>query len=602
MKNPQSTDSLLNEMHQLWGYLSRRRRVQLCLLLLLLILTSLSEMVSLGAIFPFLSALGNAEALLQTDRLQPILRLLQIQTAPQLVRSLAFGFIAAVVVANSLRLLTLHISVRLAAAMGADISSQIYHATLHQPYSFHTQHNSSDLMQTITLDTNKLTLLLRVSLTLLSNAMLAPALLITLVLIDAQIAIGAVVILAGSYIIIYRTRRQLLRRNSEIVSQAGQKRIKIVQESVGGIRDVLLDHSQSFFEQSYLRAENSLKQAFATNQVISQSPVYVIEAVILSAIALLALALGQGDDFSKAVPILGSLALGAKRLLPTLQQLFASMATIQGSQASLERVLLALQRPIDPLLVTAAAMPLRLERELRLDQVWFRYGEDKSWVLQNLNLKIAAKTTVAFVGSTGSGKSTTADLILGLLQPERGRLLVDGLPLSGDQWQRWQRGIAHVPQSIFLSDGTIAENIAFGVPKREINFDQVQQSARLAQVATFIQELPAGYETYVGERGIRLSGGQRQRIGIARALYKNASVIVLDEATSALDNATERSVMAAVEKLSGELTIILIAHRLSTVEQCDLVVELSQGQVVNQGSYNELLERSVSFKKMAEAA
>ena len=357
-------------------------------------------------------------------------------------------------------------------------------------------------------------------------------------------------------------------------------------------------NSQNFFDRTYRQTEMALRKSRATNAIIAQSPTYIIEPLALSAIAMLALGLGKEDDFSQVVPVLGSLALGAKRLLPTLQHLFSALATIQGARASLGRILVALQRPVDPLL-TVSAEPLGLERELRLDQIWFRYGEETDWVLQELSLTIAAKTTVAFVGSSGSGKSTTADLILGLLQPEQGTIWVDDVPLEGKRLRQWQQAIAHVPQQIFLSDGTLAENIAFGIPEKQIDFKQVRKAAQLAQLEDFILGLPAGYETYVGERGIRLSGGQRQRIGIARALYKNASVIVFDEATSALDNTTEREVMAAVNALSHQFTIILIAHRLSTVEQCDLVVELSHGRVKTQGTYRELMCRSDSFQRMA---
>ena len=595
--------TLSHDLHQLWRCLSPRRHHQLRWLLFLLSMTSLSEMVSLGAIFPFLTSLDNADTLLNNPRLQPVLVLFKIENALQLVKLLGIAFIIVVILANGLRLITLYTRTRLAAAIGADISCQIYSTTLRQPYSFHITQNSSDLIQTLTIDMDRFTnnVLIPV-LDLLSNAVLVPALIAALLLIDGKIALGAAFILGGTYISIYRARQHLLKLNSKRISQSSQRKIKLVQEGIGGIRDVLLGNFQNYFEPVYLTAETSLKQAAANNRIVSQSPAYIIEALALSSIVLLSLSLAQGDDFSHAIPVLGSLALGAKRLLPALQQLFASLAKIQGAQASLVRILVALQRPANSFMGNISAKRLPVEQEIRLDNVWFRYGSSTDWVLRSLSLKIEAKTTVGFVGSTGSGKSTTADLILGLLQPQKGSILVDGQLLEGERLRHWQRSIAHVPQSIFLSDGTITENIAFGVPQSQIDFGEVRRAACLAQLDDFIIGLPAGYDTYVGERGVRLSGGQRQRIGIARALYQQASVIIFDEATSALDNTTEKEVMAAIEELSHQFTIILIAHRLSTVQRCDLIVELGQGQVVAKGNYQDLIQRSESFRRMVSKA
>ncbi|MFM7561031.1 ABC transporter ATP-binding protein [Cylindrospermopsis raciborskii] len=282
---------------------------------------------------------------------------------------------------------------------------------------------------------------------------------------------------------------------------------------------------------------------------------------------------------ARVIPILGALALAANRLLPALQGCFSSIASLRGNQISLQKVLEKLGMPVD-MLPIPQGIGKPLNQSLQFRNIWFRYSPSTPWVLRDLCLEIKANTTVGFVGTTGSGKSTTADLILGLLQPEKGEILVDGEPLKGERLANWQRTIAHVPQSIFLSDATIAENIAFGVPLAEIDMKRVQEAARLAQIADFIEGREGGYQEIVGERGIRLSGGQRQRIGIARALYKRASVIVLDEATSALDNTTEKEVMAAIEGLSHQLTVILIAHRLSTLEKCDRIFQLDQGQVV----------------------
>ncbi len=593
--------TLTRQLWQLLGFLNRRRQRQLVVLFVLLVLSSLSEMVSLGALFPFLGALSNAEALLGDPQWQPLISWVNIQTTSQLVTGLAVAFIVTIVVAAGFKLLALTVKTRLAAAIGSDLSSQIYRNTLRQPYSFHVQHNSSDLIQMVTGDTGQLVSgVITPLLTLLMDCLLAPALIGALILIDGRIAISAAVILGIAYTLIYQQRKKLLRRNSQIATLAGQQRIKTVQEGIGGIRDVLLANTQDFFLDTYGEAERSFKRAKATNQLVASTPSHIIEAIAMAAIALLALTLGRDGDFSQAVPVLGSLALGAKRLLPTLQGAFSSFATMQGSRSSLERVLAALQRPVDPLLLLPTpAEPLFLAKELRLDNIWFRYGEDTGWILKGLDLTIAAKTTVAFVGSTGSGKSTTADLIMGLLQPQKGTIWVDGNPLEGERLRQWRQGIAHVPQSIFLTDATLAENIAFGVPKDQIDFDQVVKAAKLAQIDEHIRQLPAGYDTFVGERGIRLSGGQRQRVGIARALYRDASVIVFDEATSALDNATEQEVMGAIEGLSGEFTIILIAHRLSTVERCDWVFELEQGRLVAEGSYGGLIAQSASFRRMA---
>jgi ABC-type multidrug transport system fused ATPase/permease subunit len=598
-KSSQSSPSLIADLRRLYYHLSRRRRWQLGALLALMVVTSLAEMVSVGAIFPFLLALGNEEGLLQQARWQPLFELLQIDTTQRLVWAMALGFIGAVGVSNGLRLLTLRSQNRLAAAVGADISSQVYHTTLYQPYSFHVRQNSSDLIQVVSGDTGRLTGILLELLNFLTNLLLAPALIATLLVINWQVAVGSALILGVTYTLIFRIRDRQLRHNSGVISRAGQQKVKLVQEGLGGIRDVLLDHSQGFFDRAYGRIERRLIQANAMNAIIAASPLYVIEFIAMAAIALLALGLGRGGDFSQAVPVLGSLALGARRLVPAVQGLFASAANIQGSRASLLRVLIALNRPIDPLMQLPVPPPVGLGREIRLQKVWFRYGQDSDWVLRDLDLTIGAKTTVALVGSTGSGKSTTADLILGLLPPQQGQILVDGVALTGERLRQWQAAVAHVPQQIYLSDSSLAENIAFGIPEGEIDRAQVRRAAKLAQIDGFIEGLPAGYDTYVGERGIRLSGGQRQRIGIARALYKKASVIVFDEATSALDNATEREVMGAIESLGGQFTIILIAHRLSTVERCDLVVELERGRVVAQGSYGELMARSASFQRMA---
>lgn len=598
--NDSPPHSLIHDLRRLYHHLSRRYRIQLWVLMALMVVSSLAQMVSVAAIFPFLAALGNAQNLLQEPRFQLLFEVLRINTSQRLVLALAIGFIGTLVLANGSALLVLNMRHKLAGRIAASVSSQAYYASLHQPFNFYSRQHSSDLIQTLVTDVDQVSFSLLMSgFEFLSNAILAPFLIFTLVFISWQIAIGAALILGTSYFLIFKARQQILKQNGHLMTQAGQAKVQVIQEGVGGIRELLLDHSQAFFHQVYYQNESNLRLAFASNSIIASSPYLIIELIALSSIAILALSLGREGDFSQAVPVLGSLSLGAKRLLPALQTMFGSLANVQGARAALSRLLATLDRPIDPLSEQLLPPPVGMDRQLQFSGVWFRYGEDSDWVLRGLDLTILARTRVAFVGSTGSGKSTTADLLLGLLSPQKGQILVDGLPLEGQRLLQWQAAVAHVPQQIYLRDGTLAGNIAFGVPEQEIDFAQVRKAAKLAQIDQFIDSLPAGYDTYVGERGVRLSGGQRQRIGIARALYKNASIIVFDEATSALDNATEREVMAAIEALGGQFTVILIAHRLSTVERCDLVIELDQGRVVGQGRYEELLATSRSFQRMS---
>lgn len=555
--------------------------------------SSLSEVTSLGALFPFLGALSNVETLLYDRKLQPLLASLKISSSDQLVTTLAFLFVTVVVITSILRIATVQAQIRLASAIGSDLSCKIYDLSLQQPYSFHVQQNSSELISTLTEDTAQMTIgILTPLLGLATNIFVTLTLVGGLLLIDWRIATTTAVALGVSYTFIYLTRRKLLQRNSKIITAQSQRKIKAVQEGLGGIRDVLLTKTDSFFREGYDSSERALRQAKATNAIIARTPRYVVEATAMSVIALLALTIGKNGDFSRAIPILGSLALGANRLLPAVQQSFAALVTIQGSHSSLRRVLVASNRLASPFQKFSSNVSVKLTNSLTLDRVWFRYGTESDWAVKDLSITISAKSTVGFIGTTGSGKSTIADLILGLLEPQKGSILVDGLPLTGDCLFGWQKEIAHVPQNIYLVDTTIAENIAFGVPRAEIDFDRVVKAAKLAQIDDFIQDLPNNYKTFTGERGVQLSGGQRQRIGIARALYRQASVIVFDEATSALDSATERELMTAINSLSRYFTIILIAHRLSTLEKCDCVFEINKGTVIRSGSVQDLIKRS----------
>jgi ABC-type multidrug transport system fused ATPase/permease subunit len=344
-----------------------------------------------------------------------------------------------------------------------------------------------------------------------------------------------------------------------------------------------------------------LRRAQGSNVFIGTSPKAAMEAMGMVLIAALAYALSLQGGIATALPVLGALALGAQRLLPALQNIYGAWAAIIGNYAALAATIELLDLPLSEDLLQTKPAPLLFQSAIHFDAVRFRYTSESPWVLDGFNLNIPKGAKVGFIGSTGSGKSTTLDILMGLLMPTEGEFLVDGQSIGIKHLRAWQRNIAHVPQSIYLADATLAENIAFGVPLDTIDLDRVQQAARQAQIADFIESSPEEYQTSVGEYGVRLSGGQRQRIGIARALYKQASVLVFDEATSALDNTTEQSVMDAIEGLDSDITILLIAHRLTTVRRCDTIIEMEHGRVVAQGTYEQLLELSPSFRKIAGA-
>jgi len=598
-----STTTLPNLLVRLWHHLSRRRRRQFGMLMGLMLVSAFVEVVSLGAVLPFLGILVAPEHVFNHPTVADMAQAWGITSADQLVLPLTVAFAAAALIAGAIRILLLWASTRLAFASGADLGIEVYRRTLYQPYRVHVARNSSEVISGITNKVNGVVFgVLLPLLTLVSSTVLLVAIMLALIAIDPMVASVAAVGFGASYALITWKSRRRLQRNSQRIAYEQTQVVKALQEGLGGIRDVLLDGTQPVYCDIYRQADHPLRRAQGNNVFIGGSPRPAMEALGMVLIAALAYALSrQVGGIATALPVLGALALGAQRLLPALQQIYGAWAGIAGNHASLADTIELLDQPLPAELLQPVPAPLLFQDAVRFDAVRFRYANDGPWVLGGLNLTIPKGARVGFVGSTGSGKSTTLDLLMGLLMPTEGELLVDGQPISGNRLRAWQRSIAHVPQSIYLADTTLAENIAFGVPPEAIDLDRVQQAARQAQIADFIESRPEGYNAFVGERGIRLSGGQRQRIGIARALYKQASVLVFDEATSALDNATEQSVMDAIEGLSSDLTILLIAHRLTTVRRCDTIVELEHGRVVAQGTYEQLIERSPSFRRMARA-
>lgn len=556
-----------------------------------MILGSFAEMLSIGAVLPFLGVLTNPDRVFDHPAARPIIQILGLTSADQLLLPLTMAFGLAALVAGAMRLLVQWANTRISFATGADLSINIYRRTLYQPYAIHIARNSSEVISGIlrTTDIIIYSILMPILVLIGSSAMLI-AIPIALLAIDPVIALTAFAGFGAIYGIIISLTQHQLATNSKRISQESTQVLKSLQEGLGGIRDVLIDGSQAAYCQIYRNADIPLRRAHGNNAFIGAFPRYGIEALALTLIAALAYTIAQQPDgIAKAVPLLGALAFGAQRLLPVLQQGYSAWSNIEGGRASLQDTLELLDQPLPEYANQAAPEPIPYRQRISLNKLSFRYTPDTPWVLRDLSLIIPKGARVGFIGATGSGKSTLLDIIMGLLQPTEGNLAIDDQTITPVNHRAWQAHIAHVPQAIYLADSTIEENIAFGRPKNQIDSQRVRQAARQAQIADVIESWPKQYQTLVGERGIRLSGGQRQRIGIARALYKQADVIIFDEATSALDNETERAVMDAIEGLGHDLTILIIAHRLTTLQNCSQIIELGKGGVLRAGNYQDLV-------------
>jgi len=588
------TQPIISLLRRLWHHIGPRRQKQFGLLLVLMLLASFAEILSIGAVLPFLGVLTAPERVFAHPAAQPIIEALGLTAPEQLLLPLTIIFGAAALGAGVMRLLLLWASTRLSFATGADLGISIYRRTLYQPYAVHCARNSSEVISGIAGKANSViySIVLPV-LTLISATVMLITILIALLSVEPVIALVAFGGFGLIYAFIIRLTRKKLLTDSQCMARESVQVIKSLQEGLGGIRDVLIDGSQATYCQVYRNADLRLRRAQGNSAFISASPRYGMEALGMLLIAALAYSLAQQDDgIAKAIPILGALALGAQRLLPVLQQAYGSWAGIQSGQAALQDTLNLLDQPLPSYADQPAAEPLSFKHTISLKQLAFRYSPQTPYVLEQINLTIAKGSRVGFIGATGSGKSTLLDIVMGLLEPTEGTLEIDGKPVTPGNNRAWQAHIAHVPQAIFLADSSIEENIAFGVPPDQIDHERVRQAAQQAQIADIIETWPKQYQTFVGERGIRLSGGQRQRIGIARALYKQADVIIFDEATSALDNETEQAVMQAIEGLNENLTILIIAHRLTTLKNCTQIVELSECGIKRTGSYQDIVNQS----------
>jgi ATP-binding cassette subfamily B protein len=569
------------------------------------VFAAFGEVANLAALLPVLRLLAYPK--LSFHSLGWLGGGLQDLESSQLLLLFGFGFMVVVVISSSLRLLTIYFEHRLTGLIAVDLGAHVFRSVLSRPYPWHLQHNSSAILANVTKDVESVARTFKNLLALFINLSIILLLGLALLIFAPGPMSALASILSLAYIITYRFTSASLSSDGARSNGAYKQAIKAAQEALGGIRDILLDRTQPTFQKQFYKSSRDQYLAMASIDFKAQSPRYVIEGFSLVVLVGFCLVLAfHGENLADMLPLLGTMVVGAYRILQPLQQCFVGFSLLQSNNDSLKQLLPFLSSELGnngTAYRDQVGSPIAFDSELTLQKVSFAYQRSFPPVLQDLQLTIPVGTRIGLVGSTGSGKTTCCDLILGLLQPSKGRVLIDGIDLHAQPnlLASWQRSIAHVPQHIFLSDASFAENIAFGHPNHEIDHELVRSAASQALISDVIESYPGGYDSQVGERGVRLSGGQRQRIGIARALYKQARVLVLDEATSALDNSTEAQVMETIYGLDRRLTLILIAHRLSTVRSCDQIVLLESGSIKAFGSYESLMETSGEFRKLVRS-
>ena len=583
---------MINLIKQLWAHIEPNRRRQFGLVFVLMIISSFAELISIGAILPFLGVLTSPEKLFNHKLGKELINIFNISTAAELLFPITVFFIFATIFSAFIRYLLLRVQTQFSFAIGAELSHSVYRKTLYQPYKVHISRNSSEVITTIASKVRSVigSVLIPIPI-IISSILIIISILILIFFINANVAIITVVGFTTIYLAIILITKKQVALESKQISEESVHVVKILQEGLAGIRDVLIDGTQSTYCEIYMQSEFKLRRSQANLIVLAGSPRFAIEGLGMVLISMLAYFLAiKSEGFSSAIPILGALALGAQRILPILQQAFVSYTNMKGDESSLIDTLKLLNQELPKFLEDDSNIEIiPFKKTIVLQEICFQYNVNQKPVLNKFNLTILKGSRVGIIGKTGSGKSTLLDLIMGLIEPSKGELLIDGISISENNSRQWQSHVAHVPQSIYLSDSTLYENIAFGIPKNKIDKERVISAAKKAQIDHIIETWDKKYETIVGERGVRLSGGQRQRIGIARALYKNADLIIFDEATSALDTETEKDVMNSIKLLGDQLTILIVAHRLSTLKDCDFIIELSGGVVSRMGKYDELI-------------
>ncbi len=586
MNNSLNNKNLFYLIRLIWKYLGSIRKRQIKLLIILVIFASVSEFISIYSLVPFLALLTNPDSFLDNQTIQNVVDFFGFEIGNNLLLILTIVFLVANIFSAITRILFNFCTYRLSSLIGSDLSIIAYKYSLYRPYSYHLVTNSNKLVTTIAKNINEIIYyVINPTFQLISALVISLIMLITLLIINFSITFNSIFIILLFYILFVKISAIKIRKLSVINAITSQNLIKLVQESIGGIRDVILSNNQEYFIKKFSVDDKTFRKEDSFGNFLSILPKLIIEPVAILLVACSGYYLVSFGNSKDAITILGALTFSGIRLLPFAQRIYEGITLPRLAKSRLINLIEILENPPDKIRKNKKNEKLiNFKKTLELKNISFKYDKNGPLILDKVNLKIKKGEKIGFIGKTGSGKSTLLDLIMGLIEPNSGKILIDDVSLFGRESYRiknfWQNLFMHVPQNIFLSDSSIAENIAFGFKKENIDFQKIQEVAAKAQINDFIQTSLKGLNTLVGERGVRLSGGQRQRIGIARALYKNHNVIFLDEATSALDEDTENKIMNAFNYLGPDVTIIIITHRLNTLKFCNRVFEIKDGKLI----------------------
>jgi ABC-type multidrug transport system fused ATPase/permease subunit len=595
---------MLETYRLIWGLLDSQDRRRFLILMSLSLVMSVFDVMGVAIILPFLSVLAQPELIRTNPALILFADLFGLGSDRAVMIGLGIAVLVTILIGMAVRAAVTYAQIRFALNRSHAIAARLLRGYLAQDYVWFLTRHSADLGQQLLSEVDSV---IRESILpavlLVSNIFIVCLIVGLLFLVEPGVAIGAGVILLVVYGSIHLALRRRLARIGKLRLQANRARFHVIHELSGGIKELKLMGLERESLNRFRVPARAMAHYQTLGQVMRQLPRFALEAVIYGGFVtmVLVLILVRGDSIAEMVPLFGLIGMAGTRLFPALQRLFNELGQMRFSQAALQRLSSNVAAVSKTPVAASDAPPLRLARAIELRDVAFRYPGAERATFERFSAHLPAFATIGVVGGTGAGKTTLIDLILGLLHPDAGQVLIDGTPLEPGNIRAWQKSLGYVPQHIFLADDTVAANIAFGTPVDKIDMAAVERAARIANLHDFVTgELPQGYRTQVGERGVRLSGGQRQRIGIARALYHNPDVLILDEATSALDNLTERAVMEAVHNLAHQKTVIMIAHRLTTVEECDLILMLEHGQLVAQGTYEDLVAGNDTFRRMAK--